>query len=103
MGRSKCILDEKVDISEKYRVELKVFEIESDSKYPEGVKARFVLIDLIEKKPVLLIDNHAPFGFHKHEGLLDGSVTRTIIAELDYLNVLNEFRRLTMEFLKNEN
>lgn len=38
MGKSKCILDEKADISEKYRVELKVFEIESDSKYPEGVR-----------------------------------------------------------------
>lgn len=100
MGKSKCILDEKIDISEKYRVELKVFEIESNSKYPEGVKARFVLIDLIEKRPVLLIDNHAPFGFHKHEGLLGD---RTIIDEVDYLKVLNEFRRLTMEFLKNEN
>jgi hypothetical protein len=102
MGESKCLLDQKLDISEKFRVELKVFEVEVSKKYPEGIKARFVLIDLLKKNPVLLIDNHAPFGFHVHEDIKVGRVKRKKIVEDDYIKVLNLFWNLAREILKNE-
>ncbi len=53
----------------KYLANLKVYEVEKNLKFPEGIKAKFVLIDLLTKKPVLLIDNHQPFGFHVHSRL----------------------------------
>lgn len=102
MGKSKCLLDQKMDISDKFRVELKVFEVEVSKKYPEGIKARFVLIDSLKKKPVLLIDNHSPFGFHIHEDLEASKVKRRKIVEDDYLIVLDVFWRLTTEILRNE-
>jgi hypothetical protein len=102
MGKSKCLLNQKIEISEKFRVELKVFEVEVSKKYPEGIKARFVLIDSFIKKPILLIDNHAPFGFHIHEDLAASKVKRRKIVEDDYLKVLDVFWCLTTEILRNE-
>ena len=102
MGKSKCLLSQEIDISDKFRVELKVFEVEVSKKYPEGVKARFVLIDTFNNKPVLLIDNHAPFSFHIHEDFKVSKVKRRELVEADYVKVLEVFWCLTMEILRNE-
>ncbi len=37
----------------------------NDSR-PDDYKVNFVLVDLRTLKPVLLLDNHAPFGYHVH-------------------------------------
>lgn len=43
--KAKTLLDKTLDISERFRIELKVFEVSASQKYPEGVKARNALID----------------------------------------------------------
>ena len=103
MGKSKVLLDESLDISEKFRVELKVFEVEASDRYPEGIKVRFVLIDRVEKVPRLLVDNHVPFGFHVHEELPHNKESRRTLNVQNYFDALGEFKRLTKEIIKNEN
>lgn len=60
----------------RYLVEISIEDSDDKSKYPEGVKAVFRLIRLDvdsngETELVLLIDNHAPQGFHSHDKLPD--------------------------------
>ncbi|MBP6219238.1 MAG: hypothetical protein KA436_11680 [Oligoflexales bacterium] len=57
-------------IPDKFAISVKVFKVPpDDAKHPEGVKTSFVLLDLELGAAALLIDNHAPFGFHMHTGL----------------------------------
>jgi len=96
------LLDQRFDISERYRVELKVLEVEAAGKHPEGVKVSFVLIDVILAVPRLLVDNHAPFGFHVHEELPLRKEARRLLKTTDYLKALDEFWRLVKEITENE-
>jgi hypothetical protein len=102
MKKAKILLDRILDISERYRVELKVFEVDPNEKYPEGIKARFVLVDVVKKVPRLVIDNHAPFGFHLHNGLPEEKERRITLNISDYLQALDKFRDLVKEILDNE-
>jgi len=103
MTKAVVLLDQKLDISERYRVEIKAFEVEATEKYPEGFKVSFALIDVIHKRPRLLVDNHAPFGFHVHDGLPDNKDSRRRIKTNDYLEALDEFWRLAKEITNDEN
>ena len=95
-------MEESLDISERYRVELKVYETGVSKKYPEGIKVRFTLVDVLEKVPRLLVDNHAPFGFHVHTELPKNKGSRQTLEAKDYLVALDEFWRLVKEILENE-
>ena len=97
MTKAVVLLDQTLDVSERYRVELKVFAIKQSPKHPEGVKVRFVLINAVEKTPRLLIDNHEPFGFHVHEELPGNKDSRRTLKTKDYLEALDEFWRLVKE------
>jgi hypothetical protein len=100
--KAKMLFESVLDISERYRVELKVFEVKVSEKYPEGFKARFALIDTVDKAPRLLIDNHAPFGFHIHTQLPKDKNSRTLLETTDYTKALDKFWELTQEILNNE-
>lgn len=99
MAKAVVLMNQVLDISERFRVELKVFEVVPDDKYPKGIKVSFVLIDVIQKVPRLLIDNHEPFGFHVHEELPENKNARRLLKVTDYVLALDEFWRLTNEIL----
>ncbi len=103
MMKAVVLMDHRQSLSERFRVELKVFEVNLCKKYPEGIKARFVLIDVIRKIPRLLIDNHPPFGFHVHDGLPENYENRRILKTMNYEIALDEFWRLTREIMYYEN
>ena len=103
MTKARVILNKSYDISERYRIELKVFEIKLSQKYPEGVKARFVLIDILHKVPRLVVDNHAPFGFHIHTNLPKEKNKRILLETCNYIEALDKFRELVKEILNHEN
>ena len=63
MAEAEVLIDEDLTLSERYRVELRAYKIRPSRKYPEGVKVRYVLVDVIAGKPRILIDNHTPYGF----------------------------------------
>lgn len=97
MAKAVILVDQALNLSERFRVELKVFEVDSSDKYPEGIKVKFVLIDVIQKAPRLLVDNHEPFGFHVHEELPENKEVRRTLKTKNYLEALDEFWRLAKE------
>ena len=46
-------------------IEIKLWEVASTKKYPDGVKYSLIVVDLKANKRVLM-DNHAPKGHHYH-------------------------------------
>jgi len=102
MTKATILLDQKLDISERYRVELKVFEVQKSERFPERIKVSFILIDVIAKVPRLLIDNHAPFGFHVHEDLPSNKESRRQIPVNDYSEIMEEFWRLAKEIINGD-
>lgn len=97
MAKARVILDEKLDISDRYRVELEVLEIEPSSRHREGVKVSFVLIDAVEQVPRLVVDNHEPLGFHVHSELPGNKHARTPLKVENYQEALDEFWRMVEE------
>lgn len=47
--------------------EIVIWKVPESKDYPEGIKYRFLLVDPIWKKVLVLIDNHAPKGHHRHD------------------------------------
>jgi hypothetical protein len=102
MPKAQVIYEQKLDISDRYRVELEVLAVEPSAKYRDGIKVSFILIDGMEKVPRLLVDNHAPHGFHVHTELPGNKEARSELKVETYKEALEEFWRLAKEIL-NEN
>ena len=102
MGDAKLIWDQSFQLTENFRVEVKVYEVEPKEKYPEGVKARFVLIDMERNLARLLVDNHAPYGFHIHTGLPEDKTTRVVLNAKDFYEAFEEFINEAERIVKNE-
>jgi hypothetical protein len=103
MTKATLILHQKLEISERFKVELKVFLVDCSEKFPEGIKVSFALLDVFENVLRLLIDNHEPFGFHVHEELPKNRNARRLLATKEYQQALNEFWRLVNGIIENEN
>ena len=97
MKRVVVLLDERLDLSAKFRVALKVLQVEPSPKHPEGIKVSFTLVDAERGCTRLVIDNHAPFGFHAHTDLPLNKNTRRALKTKDYREALDEFWRLVKE------
>jgi hypothetical protein len=91
MKKSRILLDETFNLDARYRVILYVLEVQVEPKYPKGIKAKFLLLDLFEEVPRLLVDNHEPFGFHIHTGLPADKSKREIMGIVDYQDALRIF------------
>lgn len=72
-------------------VEIKAFEVPATKQFPKGVKLKCVLIDMERKKPILLLDNHEPFGFHLHTRLPDEPDFRESLDIEDYNEAIRFF------------
>jgi hypothetical protein len=103
MAKAEILLHRKFAVSERYLVEITLLKVEPSEKYPEGINASFVLIDAKIRLPRLLIDNHAPWGFHVHEELPHKKDSRRSIHASNYMEAQEEFFRLMKEILKDEN
>jgi hypothetical protein len=102
MAKATLILDQGLEISERYRVELKVFKVDPSERFPDGIKVSFALLDVIDKVPRLLVDNHAPFGFHVHTELPKNKQVRKPLVVKNYQEALDEFLRLVKGIVENE-
>lgn len=71
-------------------------------KFPDAVKAKFVLIDAERNLPRLLVDNHEPFGFHMHTALPDDKDVRVGLSVVDYNAALAIFYEEVERILENE-
>lgn len=102
MADATILLDEDLFYTERFRVVLKVYEVEPSKKYPSGIKAGYVLVDVEKNQPRLLVDNHEPFGFHMHTELPDDNGVRVEMETEDYLEALKEFNREVRRIIENE-
>jgi hypothetical protein len=53
----------------KYVVIIRVYEVEKSKKFPNGIKAKYLLKNVEQGFARLLVDNHEPYGFHMHTKL----------------------------------
>lgn len=60
---------ERLEIKKGFEVHIKVLKVPKRSKFPDGIKLRCVLINTELNVPILLLDNHEPFGYHMHTRL----------------------------------
>jgi hypothetical protein len=81
---------------------MRILKVQPSLKFPNGIKARFVLLDLRNKKACLLIDNHEPFGFHVHDKLPTDQNSRRRLETTDHWEALAEFLKMAEEIAKNE-
>ena len=102
MGESNLIVGETLYFTERYRAFIRVYEVTPSKKFPEGIKASFVLIDLEENVPRLLVDNHEPFGFHMHTALPHSKDVRVKLKVKSYLEALQEFKTEALRIVRNE-
>jgi len=103
VNASRKLVYEKIEISERFRIEIRVYAVRVSVRFPQGIKARFVLIDVERGLPRLVVDNHAPFGFHAHTRMPYESEYRELMEAHNHAEALSEFWRLALEVLKNEN
>ena len=97
------LIDQRVILNSRYSVVVKVLKVPSNKKHPDGIKARFLLLDNEAGKARLLIDNHAPFGYHVHTELPENHEARIPLDASDYRVALNFFWKEVERILRNEN
>ncbi len=100
MSATRIILDEKFAINNRYRVVLYALEVPVSEKFPHGIKAKFVLIDVEGNFPRLLVDNHEPFGFHMHTELPEDKEVRVELPVTDHNAALALFYQEVERILK---
>jgi hypothetical protein len=60
------VFKKSVKMGSGYVAHMKIQSVPVSDSRPDGFKVNFVLIHLESQKPVLLVDNHKPFGYHLH-------------------------------------
>jgi hypothetical protein len=88
--------------SGRYVVVIKVYEVQPSEKYPQGIKARYLLQDMSTGRLRLLLDNHEPFGFHMHTRMPHEESFRMAVEATDYLEAYEVFMNEVERILTNE-
>ena len=92
MNKARLVQNQRIVLKDGlFVIEVKVYEVTKSKKFPEGVKVRCVLIDTETLKPRLLLDNHAPFGFHLHTKLPEDSDFRVSLDIDNYEDAIKIF------------
>ena len=90
--KATVILDEQQILGNgRYNAIIKVYQVKVSPKFPIGIKAKFVLVDMETGATRLLIDNYEPFGFHIHSELPKGKQHRETLSVTDYKEALIQF------------
>lgn len=94
MSPSEVLKDESTYYCEgKYYANIRIIKVSSSIKFPDGIKVKCVLIDTENNRPLLLLDNHEPFGYHFHPLLPDDKKFRLTISINSYEEAIKIFFR----------
>ncbi|MEI8348273.1 MAG: hypothetical protein WCG27_12455 [Pseudomonadota bacterium] len=103
MGKGEILVDKSLVVKQdRYVAKIKVYQVAKSKIFPFGIKAKFLLHDLINDCARLLVDNHEPFGFHMHTKLPDNPTERMKLEVEDYNEALQIFFNEVERILKNE-
>lgn len=86
----------------RYLVKVKVLQVMKGTKYPNGIKAKYVLLNLEKMEIRLLVDNHSPWGYHLHPELPENHEVRVRLGVKDYKKAEEFFFKEVEKVLKNE-
>jgi hypothetical protein len=101
--KAKVIVQRKIVLKDgRFVAMVTVFEVKKDKKFPDGIKAKFLLQDAHGGFARLLIDNHEPYGFHMHTKLPENSDFRIELDVTDYNEALEYFLNEVERIIKNE-
>jgi hypothetical protein len=101
--KAKILIDDSFNFNNGYVAIIKVFEVKNDDKFPEGIKAKFILINKNSEEPELLIDNHEPFSWHIHNDLPHNHEKRETLKDIkNYNDALALFWREVEKVVNNE-
>ena len=92
---------EEILLNGKYVVTVTVYSVDQSKKFPDGIKAKF-LLQTEEGIAKLLIDNHQPYGFHMHTQLPHNHSHREILDVKDYQEAMDFFFEEVGRIVKNE-
>ncbi len=92
--KARLLYYEKVQLYERYLLEMEMYEIGKSTDYPYGIKYGFILIDWVTGRRVLM-DNHYPKGPHVH---LDEKEFTYVFIDKETL--FKDFRALVLEHLE---
>jgi hypothetical protein len=103
MSRVEILVDERIAFqSGRYVAYLKVLIVPKSRKFTEGLKVRCVLVDQHLGRPILLLDNHEPFGFHIHTKMPEDSKFRAPLYVQSYQQAIDVFLTEVEILVKNE-
>ena len=88
---SKTLIDSKQKIGEHYVAVIKLLSVQKSSSRPDGFKLNCALIDIRLQKPVLILDNHKPFGYHVHPDPINDHKNRVIDVARNPLDAIDIF------------
>lgn len=63
---TEILVDTHQQVGKFHVAKVKLQKVIPSSNRPDGFKLNCVLIDIRTNQPVLILDNHSPFGYHIH-------------------------------------
>ncbi len=104
MSSAKLIYDQRLRFLDgRFETRIKAYEVTKSKKFPDGVKLSCVLLDLEEKIPRLLLDNHEPYGYHLHTKMPYDQKHRVPIKVETVEQAIEYFITEVRKVIKNEN
>jgi len=96
MPRATAIRQEKVIDEDGNILEVVIWRVPATSRRPVGVRYRLAFIRKGEARPVVLYDNHAPKGHHRHIRRAEEAYA---FVDVDHLltDFIEDVRRVTGE------
>lgn len=75
----------------RFEVRINAYAVLDNKKFPDGVKLSCVLLDLSRKEPILLMDNHQPYGYHMHTKMPHDKPHRVIVNVQNFEEAIKFF------------
>ena len=103
MGNSKILRDEVLWLKEaRFEARITVLEVTRSEKFPEGLKVKCVLVDSEKRVPRVLLDNHAPHGYHLHSRLPEDKKFRVSLNIQNYEDAIIVFMKEVRKVTDND-
>lgn len=102
--KAKVLIDRRLVLGDtnKFVAKIQVLSVQKSERYPQGIKAKFVLLNTVEGTPRLLVDNHEPYGFHVHTRLPKEHDHREKLETTDHEEALRLFLAEAERIVRNE-
>ena len=103
MADAKLIFDQRSRFQEgRFEARITAYQVPKSKKFPDGIKLSCVLLDLQEKMPRLLLDNHEPFGYHLHTKMPHDKAHRVPVDVKDFEEAIEFFMGEVPKVIKDE-